>query len=469
MNTIVLFIGLLLTGTPSRFTSVSVAIDWNGSEKETTVSYRALAGDDGRFLRVTRDYDPEYMEVELVSSSYGFQGQQRSVPEWAVDTLTGSEGWPRALVAAFPGLRPGMTLQWTFRIRDHGYLSGRGLFYTYLAGDEPDTITVTCNGIPGLSVSTRGFVESSSHGRRQFTSIDQDEKELWLSTAADWSEIEDILLSSSRASALETPPDLREASIEAGAAGALPRMRISRGRVLITESMQLLPFPGGDAGFRVRSLQEILDNRRATPIEAATLLSAMCRVMGIDAPVVPATDIMPPIPSPLGFYRVFILADQTLEEPSEYLSPAGWVDTPDTLWLLLPGGQLAELPPQFEADHCMETWDVSPDPGIFALTLRTAGGFDRELRRKLAGMDNESMLLTVSEWFRASGVYFYPESVSVSNLFDLTEPAAMSVYGLVPPAGEAWIEAAPSLNWNRSGVITRDYVNVVYGNGLISR
>jgi len=460
---------LSLFSVPSRYTSVDVVINWNGEEKETTVSYRGIAGDDGQFLRVTRDFDPAYMEVEVLSSMYGFPGQNRSVPEWAVDTLTGSDGWPLALVVAFPGLRPGMTVEWSFKVKDRGFFSQSGLFYTYLAGQEPDTIRVSCPDVDRLSVGSTGFIETSRRNTRVFTSIGEDYKELWLSTASDWGEVQEILLSSSSISSLETPPDLREAAIEAGAAGALPRMRISRGRVLITESMQLLSFPGGDAGFAVRSLQEILDSRRATPMEAATLLSAMCRIMGIDAPVVPATDILPMVPSPMGFYRAFILADGILEEPSEYLSLAGWVDTPDTLWMLLPGGMLAERPPHEEADRCLETWDISPSSGVFTLTIETDGGFDKELRRKIAGMAYEDMLLTVSDWFRSSGVYFYPQSIETSDMFDLTEKAWIIVRGAIPHAGENWIETAPSLNWNRSGVISRSYVNVEYGNGVISR
>lgn len=466
--TSILFIAGILA-TPSRYTSVGVEIDWNGSVKETTVSYRAIAGDDGRFLRVTRDFDPEYMEIEVLNSTYGFPGLPRDVPEWAVDTLTGSEGWPLALVVAFPGLRPGMTMEWTFRVRDSGELAGSGLFYTYIAGEEPDTITVSCRDVDNLAVGSVGFTGATRRNRRIFSSIDEDYKELWLSTASDWGEVQDILLESSRTSSMETPPDLREAAIEAGAAGALPRMRISRGRVLITESLQLLPFPGGDAGFTVRSLQEILDSRRATPIEAATLLSAMCRVMSIEAPVIQATDILPLVPSPLGFYRSFILVNGELEEPSEYLSPAGWVDAPDTLWLLLPGGVLAEMPPAEESERGIEIWDISPSSGAFTLTIQTEGGFDRELRRKLAGMDTEDVLFTVSDWFRSSAIYFYPESVQLSDLFDLTEPAWIVVNGIIPPVGENWIETAPSLNWSREGVITRDYVNVQYGNGIISR
>lgn len=379
------------------------------------------------------------------------------------------KGGPLALVVAFPGLRPGMTVEWTFRVRDSGHLSENGLFYTYIAGGEPDTITVSCPDVEDISVGQLGFSVSYERNRIFFSSIDQEFKELWLSTASNWGEVQDILLESSRISSMETPPDLREAAIEAGAAGALPRMRVSRGRVLITESMQLLPFPGGDAGFGVRSLQEILDSRRATPIEAATLLSAMCRVMRIDAPVIAATDILPLVPSPHGFFRTFILVEGVLEEPSEYLSPAGWVDTPDTLWLLLPNGVLAEMPPLEESDNCIESWDISPSNGHFNLSIETDGGFDRELRRKLAGLDQEDILLAVSEWFRSSNIYFYPDSVELSDFFDLTEPASMTVSGVVPPAGEYWVETAPSLLWNRQGAITRDYTNVEYSNGMILR
>jgi len=465
-------VAILLAGfiaVPSRYTSVDVNIEWSGSVKETTVRYRATAGDDGRFLRVTRDFDPEYMEVEVLSASYGFPGHPRDIPEWAVDTLTGGTGWPLAVVVAFPGLRPGMSMEWSFLVRDSGILAQSGLFYTYIAGEEPDTITVCCPDVDDLNAGCEGFTENTHRNTRVFTSMNEGFKELWLSTASDWGEVQDILLEDSWISSAETPPDLREAAIEAGAAGALPRMRVSRGRVLITESLQLLPFPGGDAGFAVRSLQEILDSRRATPAEAATLLSAMCRVMGIDAPVVPATDILPLVPSPLGFYRSFILVNGELEEPSEYLSPAGWIDAADTLWLLLPGGTLAEMPPAEESDTGSEEWDISPSEGTFTLAVDSDGGFDRELRRKLAGMDKDEVLLTVSEWFRGSGIYFYPLSVQQSDLFNLTQPVHITVSGIIPHAAGNWIEAAPSLNWSREGVVTRDYTGVRFENGTVSR
>jgi hypothetical protein len=463
---------LLVTGIlaePSKYTSVDVDLNWNGSVKETTVHYRATAGDDGRFLRVTRDFDPGYMEVEVVNSSYGFPGYSRDIPEWAVDTLTGSTGWPLAVVVVFPGLRPGMIMEWTFHVRDTGRLTQRGLFYTYVAGEEPDTITVSCPDLNNLSAGFTGFTEETAGNRRIYTSINEEYKELWLSTASNWTEVQDILLEDSRVSSAETPPDLREAAIEAGAAGALPRMRVSRGRVLITESLQLLPFPGGDAGFSVRSLQEILDSRRATPAEAATLLSAMCRVMGFDAPVIPGTDVLPLVPSPLGFYRSFILVDGVLEEPSEYLSPAGWIDALDTLWLLLPGGTLAEMPPAEESDTADEVWDISPADGTFTLTVSTEGGFDRELRRKLAGMERDEVLLNVSEWFRSSGVYFYPLSVQQSDLFDLNKPAWITVSGVILPATGNWIEAAPSLNWSWEGAVTRVYAGVRFESGTLTR
>ncbi len=386
-----------------------------------------------------------------------------------MDTLTGAEGWPRALVVAFPGLRPGMDLRWTFLVREQGEMSSQGLFYTYLAGEEPDTIIVTTDDPRGLNAYARGFTEVARRGRRVFRSENEPFKELWLSTAADWGEVETILLGSSRRSGMETPPDLREASIEAGAAGALPNMRISRGRVLITESLQLLAFPGGDAGFRVRSLQEILDTRRATPVEAATLLSAMCRVMGIDAPVVPATDIFPPIPSPLGFFRAFILAEGSLEEPSEYLSPVGWVDAPDTLWLLLPGGTLAEMPPEPRADSCTEVWAISPGEGTFTLSLTTGGGFDRELRRKLAGLSPEESLLRVSEWFRSSEIHMYPCSLLTSDFFDLVKPAELTVLGIMPEQHPPWMDKAPALNWNREGAVNRSYPGLEFQGGTVWR
>ncbi|PIE52078.1 hypothetical protein CSA37_08465 [Candidatus Fermentibacteria bacterium] len=454
---------------PSRYTSVEVDIEWNGTVKETTVAYTASAGDDGRFLQVKRDFDPDYMEVELLHAEYGFEGALRSVPDWAVKTLTGSEGWPGALVVAFPGLRPGMEMEWTFRIRDEGRLSSAGLFYTYIAGREPAAIEVRCPDAEGLSFRQSGFVCSSRGDRRVFVSNDQNYRELWISTAESWEEVGNLLLESSRASAEETPPDLREAAIEAGAAGALPQMRISRGRVLITESMQLLPFPGGDAGFSVRSIQEILDSRRATPMEAATLLSAMCRVMGIDAPVVPATDILPPIPSPLGFNRAFILAEGNLEEPGEYLSPAGWVDMQDTLWLLLPGGILGELPPETLADSCGEEWEIFPDQGLFTLTVTAFGGFDRELRRKMAGRDANSLLLAAGEWFRASGIHFVPSSVHISDLYDLAEAASITVTGTFPEAEECWLEEEPILKWNRVGTVERTFTGVTREGGVLSR
>jgi len=464
---VLLALGLLMV--PSRYLSVEVDIDWEPGRRVTTVAYTAVAGDDGRFMRVSRDFDPDYMEVELIRGEYGFPGSTREVPGWAVDSLTGSPGWPRALVAAFPGLRPGMTMNWTFRVTDTGPFSSQGLFYTYIAGEEPDTIIVRCREYDGLSWHAAGFTQREDGDQVVFISAGEDFRELWLSTASDWAEVDSILMNSSREASAVVPPDLREASIEAGAAGALPRMRISRGRVLITESMQLQGFPGGDAGFQVRSIQEILDTRRATPIEAATLLTAMCRVMGMEASVVPSTDIHPPIPTPLGFHRAFVLVDGLLEEPSEYLSPVGWVDTEDTLWLLLPGGTLAELPPETSQEICREDWTVSPDEGRFSLLVTASGGYDRELRRRLAGLDDEEMLLRVAEWLRASGVHFFPDTLIVSDFYDLTETASMEVSGFIARFPGPWAERTPSLLWNRDGVVNRTCNGSVPAGRLIIR
>ncbi|OPX30172.1 MAG: hypothetical protein B1H09_05385, partial [Gemmatimonadaceae bacterium 4484_173] len=78
-------------------------------------------------------------------------------------------------------------------------------------------------------------------------------------------------------------------------------------------------------------------------------------------------------------------------------------------------------------------------------------------------------VLAVSEWFRGSGIYFYPLSVQQSDLFDLTQPAEITVSGVLAPADGNWIEVAPSLNWSRDGVVARNYTGVQLENGILTR
>jgi hypothetical protein len=405
-----------------------------------------LQGDDRRFSRVSRDYDPAYMSVE-------FLGASREVPVWGLDTLSGSGGWPSSIVAAIPGLEPGMEVRWSFAAAEFGRLAEEGFWFHWTGGTGgPDSVIVRVESREPRLIHTEGFTET---GPGVFVSRGGVDREIWIATPSDWPAVDSLVLHD----ALEVlasdsiPPDLREAVIQSGAQGT--GRFLVRARTLISDNIRTVE-PVGEAALEVRPVQEILDSRRANPLEAAVLFCAMARLAGHEAVIGAAREDRPPFPYPVGWRR-FLVRVETPDgaqwfEPSAPLTPAGHIRGDDTLFVLLENAvRLIALEPGAGEDYCREEWTVDPAAGRFTLLLDCRGSFDTELRGRLGGMPEEDAVLALSEWFRESGIHFFPESCSTSDFFDLSTPAVLEAGGILAPSRGAWRERTPRLEWSFQG------------------
>jgi len=444
-------IAILLLGLAtslSRTTFMEIALVREPGLTRGVFTVRAIQGEDRRFSRVRRDFDPSYMSVT-------FLGASREVPRWAVDTLSGSGGWPRALTVAFPGLTPGMEVSWTFSADEFGKHAAAGLWFNWAGGPGPDTVRVSVESAEEYIVHHVGFNETVPGS---FLSLAADHREIWIASPSTWDSVAEMVMGEAFLALAEPPPlDMREAVIQAGVAGASPDAFLARARTLISDNFRIIQ-PSGEPALRVRSLQRILDSRHATPLEAAVLFCGMARLAGYDAILASIRSERPPFPYPIGWYR-FAVRVNTPDgalwfEPSAPLSPAGFIEAADSLFVLPEGGnRLLALPPNSESDNlCIEDWTINPIRGEFSLKLDCRGGFDMELREKLGGMPEDDGILVVSEWFRASGIHLFPTSLASSDFFDLSVPAVMEVRGVMASAPTPlWAEKVPVLNWRTSG------------------
>ncbi len=437
---------LLLCSSLSRVTSLEINLRREPGLTSGIFTVTGLQGDDRRFSRVSRDFDPSYMSVE-------FLGASREVPAWGLDTLSGGGGWPSSIVAAIPGLEPGMEVRWSFAAGEFGRLAEEGFWYHWTGGaGGPDTVTVKVESREPRLVHTEGFMETEPG---VFVSRGGGEREIWIATPSDWPAVGSMVLRDAlEALASDSiPPDLREAVIQAGAQGT--GRFLVRARTLISDNIRTVE-PVGEAALEVRSVQEILDSRRANPLEAAVLFCAMARMAGHEAAIAAAREDRPPFPYPVGWRR-FLVRVETPDgpqwfEPSAPLTPAGYIRGDDTLFVLLENAtRLTALEPGAEADYCREEWTLDPDAGRFTLSMDCRGAFDTELRGRLGGMPEEDAVLVLSEWFRKSGVHFFPTSCSTSDFHDLSTPATLEAWGILAPSSETWRERTPRLEWSCPG------------------
>lgn len=408
-----------------------------------------VQGDDMRFSRVSQDYDPEYMSVT-------FLGASREVPAWGVDTLTGSGGWPRTLMVAMPGIEPGTAVTWSFSAEEFGGNAAKGFWWHWSGTPGPDSVRVSVHSREEYAVHLGGFTQSEPG---VFVSGPEVTRAIWFASPSDWRSMGDMVMGGALSvlSADDAvPPDLTEAVIQAGAAGASVEQFLARARTLVSDNIRVIS-PKGEAALRVRSLQAILDTRYATPLETALLFCAMARRAGHEALLAAARSDLPPFPYPIGWNRFLVRVDTPdgalWFEPSAPLSPAGYVLSSDTLFVLVEGMDrvLTIDPNPGTGNLCREDWTIDPPAGTFALTLDCRGGFDMELRERLGGMPPQDALLAISDWFRVSGIHLFPTSCATSDYFDLATPATLTVNGvLAGSASPAW-ERVPELAWRSQG------------------
>ncbi len=440
---------LCIAASLSRTTFLDIGLFREEGLTRAVFTVTGVQGDDRRFSRVSQDYDPDYMTVT-------FLGAGIEVPSWGVDTLTGTGGWPRTLMVAMPGIEPGTEVTWAFSAEEFGRNAAEGFWWHWSGTPGPDSVRVSVHSSEEYAVHLLGFTETEPG---VFVSGPEAIRGIWFASPSNWSEMGEMVMGGALAllsAGDPIPPDLTEAVIQAGAAGASADLFLSRARTLISDNIRVTS-PRGEAGLRVRSLQSILDTRYATPLETALLFCAMARVAGHEARLAAARNDLPPFPYPIGWNRFLVRVDTPdgalWFEPSAPLSPAGYVESADTLYVLVEGMDriLTIDPNPGTGNLCRENWTIDPAAGTFTLTLDCRGGFDRELRERLGGMPSQDAVLALSEWFRVSGIHLFPTSCEASDLFDLATPATLHVSGVFQRSARPFYERVPELTWRSSG------------------
>jgi len=440
---------LFVAATLSRTVFLDIGLFREQGLTRAVFTVTGLQGDDMRFSRVSQDYDPEYMSVS-------FLGASSAVPAWGVDTLTGSGGWPRTLMVAMPGIEPGTEVTWSFSAEEFGSNAGKGFWWNWRGTPGPDSVRVSVHASQEYLVHLRGFTETAPG---VFVSNSQDIRAIWFGSPSNWRETGEMVMGEALAvlsPGATFPPDLTEAVIQAGAAGASADLFLGRARTLISDNFRVIS-PRGEAALRVRPLQSILDTRYATPLETALLFCAMARRAGHQARLAAARSDLPPFPYPIGWNRFLVRVDTPdgalWFEPSAPLSPAGYVESSDTLFVLVEGmDQILRIDPNRGTGNlCRENWTLNPEAGTFRLVLDCRGGFDRELRERLGGMPSQDAVLALSEWFRGSGINLFPTSCATSDLFDLATPATLEVNGVFSVSPSPVYERVPELSWQSRG------------------
>jgi len=453
----------------SRLLEYEVLMTMEDDTLITVINVNGLEGNDGVFLRNRFNFDPEFQSLRLNGTWFGYPDQQlRDIPGWAVDTLSGSGGYPLSLVIAFPGLMPGMEVGYSLEIRDWSPMWQKGPWLLFLPEDYPDMESFSVEIIDSpeeLFIHGEGYSESRTGNALTVTAA-HPEDALWISPFDSWSLLAEFILSDADSvSSLPRPPDLRSAAIEAAAAGAELLMAVNRARTLLTESFVVLDSPPGWSAFTVRDIQTILDTRQATPLEMAVVMTSICRELGLCAEIVAAADLFPPVPIPVGWNRFLVRVEgregrSLLIEPSAQLSPSDYVYAPDTLYMLsIPSGRLLERAPNSAYENmCRETWTLNPSERSFSLDLDCRGYYDMFFRRRFGGLTVRELPAALSVWIWRSGSILIPDTVIVSDLFDLGEPVRVHVTGSLPSpeTGAPLFIRSPGLTWNEPAEMAHD-------------
>ena len=456
----------------SSITLRSLEITLLGDTLETIIEVSGVQGNDRLLGRMVQGFDPAYQSLELLEAEFGLSGSSMGpVPDWAVDTLSGSGVWPLSLVVAWPALREGMEVRYRLRLLDWGGTWSMGPWVVVppeMRGITPDFTSVVIRGdIPSDHLwEGECYTARRSGGGLEFTSATPSDT-LWFTPFRTWGDLEDLLVSqTSPFLSGAFPPDLREAALLTTVAGTDPWMQQRLARSLICNSMELMSGPSEGGPLNVRSLQEILDSRRGTALEHALLYAAICRELGLEAVILPATGRRPALPVPSGWDRFLVRTREPgengslLVEPSAYLSSAFYIHRPDTLFVLDEGELLTLRPTGVEENMLREEWDLDPAGGGFDLSVDCRGWFDMTLRRMTAGRSPAELLLIVSSWTWRSGRQAAPGSVTVTDPYDLGMNAGLMASGTwcSEGGGSYRVELLPILHWDMPETMGADIV-----------
>lgn len=447
---------------PSTVSFYSVSISLQQDTLHRTIEIKGIQGSDRLLSRLSRGFNPETQSVSVERAVFGFpEGDTGPIPPWAVDTLTGSGGWQLALVTVFPALREGMVIDYNISISDWSGNWERGAWAVLspsVKGIRPDTSRFTVSGdmLANLSWHGTGYDVIRTSERLEFTSTDSSGI-LVISPFSTFEELENFLMQEA-AVLLNSPypPDLREAALQATSAGAFQFAQAERARSLLCNSINPSSIVYGKDVYAVRGLQEILDLRRGTALEMALVFAAMCRELGMEADIIPAGSIDYGIPVPEGWNRFLVRlvsndGDSWFMEPSAYLTSASYIYRPDTLYVIENGNIRTMAPNSPDENRLQEDWNINPHDGTFNLEITCSGWYDMMLRRKSAGLSREEFILSLSQWSWLSGRTIMPDSLTVSDPFDLGTDMKLTVHGRLwmPAANSTFAEYLPIFDWTK--------------------
>ncbi len=441
---------------PSTISFYSVSLSLSQDTLQRTIEIRGMQGSDRLLSRITRGFNPETQSILLEKAVFGLpEGDSGPIPGWASDTLTGSGGWQLAFVTAFPALMEGMTIDYRISISDWSGNWERGpwaVLSPSVKGIRPDTSLFTVSGdmLEDISWYGTAYDINETDDELEFTATDSSGL-LIITPFSSFEELEGYMLQEITV-ILDSPypPDLREAALQATSAGALQYAQAERARSLLCNSINpSVAVQGGDL-YSVRSLQEILDHRRGTALEIALVFAAMCRELGMEADIVPASSIDYGIPVPEGWNRFLVrLGDSWFMEPSAYLTSASFILRPDTLYII-ENGTIRAMPPNTrEENQVLEYWMINPEEGTFSLEITCSGWYDMMLRRRFAGLSGVEVLLSLTQWSWLSGRTIIPDSLTVSDPFDLATEMKLTVRGQlwIPGENTGYAEYLPLFDW----------------------
>ena len=468
-----LFIISVASAVPSTVSLYSISINLKDDTLYKTIEIHGIQGSDRLLSRIAHGFNPQIQSIELEEAIFGYPGMESGhIPEWAVDTLSGSGGWPRSHVVAFPALREGMEISYRIMIKDWSESWAQGpwaVLAPSVRGISPDSCCFSVKGdIQSNPVwSGQGFTERVVDDGFMYTCSDSAGM-LWITPFRSFRDLYGcILFPVNDILNRPHPLDLREAALQTTSAGADEWSQVRRARSLVCNSMGLRASEIGIPGFEIRSLQEILDSRDGTPLELAALFTAMCHELGLQAYILPATELRPLQPVPNGWTRFLVRIETDygrswLVEPSAYLTPAFFIFKPETLYVLDKGILLTHAPNSGAENTLIEEWNINLQTGTFRLFLSCGGRFDMLLRKKFAGLTEEEMILVLSEWSWKSGRPVVPDSVSIKDPFDLAQPASLFASGRwsMPVEDGEYCDILPKLSWEGTEIVSGNFKRI---------
>lgn len=393
------------------------------------VLHRIISIDECPSRSFSIPFDPAFMAVELDTAWTAGPGGASPVPSWAVDTLSQVGGLPSALVVAFPGAGSGFLRA---EVLDSSGMWDHGPWFDFEKPGWADSALVTARWDGEPAWRGRGWIRTG--GRVTAFRGGPGAGRLAFSWFGDWDAFYEWLAEDFEAASSASSPGLWEAAIEAGAAGADPRMVVARLRTLVCNSFSIEQPGHPGAWFDVEPADSVLMDRSGDGLELAALFSAVLGRAGIGSRMLLASADTISVPIPSSWRRALLRVDcgtEVLVDPSACLVGAFFIPGASGCRVLdgRSGRPLTLMVPE-GADFWREDWRMGAD-GSFALDLSAGGAGDSIVRRRLAFPETGSIEAAVALWIRTCGVVAQVARVEIPDLFDLAAPVRLRLEGRI--------------------------------------